>query len=123
LFVLDEWIRLGVLIVYVNTDNAFYIARHVECQYSAQQTGGCQYVYHSKEKVGYKIRQHTLNKVPFMIIIGANEVKTGEVNLRLLDGEKVHLENVKAATNYLVQACRAPDMIDPQQALKALNIL
>ncbi len=78
---------------------------------------------HSKEKVGYKIRQHTLNKVPFMIIIGANEVKTGEVNLRLLDGEQVHLENVKAATNYLVQACRAPDMIDPQQALKALNIL
>lgn len=78
---------------------------------------------HSKEKVGYKIRQHTLNKVPFMIIIGANEVKTGEVNLRLLDGEQVHLENVKAAINYLVQACRAPDMIDPQQALKALNIL
>lgn len=78
---------------------------------------------HSKEKVGYKIRQHTLKKVPFMIIIGANEVKTGEVNLRLLDGEQVHLKNVKAATNYLVQACRAPDMIDPQQALKALNIL
>lgn len=78
---------------------------------------------HSKEKVGYKIRQHTLNKVPFMIIIGANEVKTGEVNLRLLDGEQVHLDNIKVAINYLVQACRAPDMIDPQQALKALNIL
>ena len=78
---------------------------------------------HSKEKVGYKIRQHTLNKVPFMIIIGANEVKTGEVNLRLLDGEQAHLENVKVAINYLVQACRAPDVIDPQQALKALNIL
>lgn len=58
-----------------------------------------------------------------MIIIGANEVKTGEVNLRLLDGEQVHLDNIKVAINYLVQACRAPDMIDPQQALKALNIL
>ncbi|MCG8314090.1 MAG: threonine--tRNA ligase [Pseudomonadales bacterium] len=70
----------------------------------------------SKEKVGYKIRQHTLRKVPFMMIIGANEIETGQVNLRLLDGEQVSFADIESALDYLLQACRPPDEIDPKQA-------
>jgi threonyl-tRNA synthetase len=76
----------------------------------------------SKEKIGYKIRQHTLNKVPFMMIIGANEVEKGQVNLRLLNGKQINLADMNAATDYLINACRAPDEVDHKQALEALHL-
>jgi threonyl-tRNA synthetase len=76
----------------------------------------------SKEKIAYKIRQHTLSKVPFMMIIGANEVETGQVSLRLLNGKKINLADMKAATDYLINACRAPDVVDHKQALEALHL-
>ena len=34
------------------------------------------------EKIGYKIREARLNKVPYMLIIGDSEVENGEVSVR-----------------------------------------
>jgi threonyl-tRNA synthetase len=39
------------------------------------------------EKIGYKIRQHTLNRVPFMLVVGDREVEEGTVAVRTRDGE------------------------------------
>ena len=75
----------------------------------------------SKEKVGYKIRQQTLKKTPFMIIIGANEVDTGQVNLRLLNGEQINFSNLSSAIDHLTTTCRPPDAINQQQAITALG--
>ncbi|MBB6521459.1 threonine--tRNA ligase [Pseudoteredinibacter isoporae] len=61
------------------------------------------------EKIGYKIRQNTLKKIPYMAIVGANEAETGQVNLRLLDGSSVNHENIDSALAYLSEACRSPD--------------
>jgi len=74
----------------------------------------------SKEKVGYKIRQQTLQKVPFMVIIGSNEVETGQVNLRLLNGEQVSFPNIESAIEHLKQSCRQPDVIDQPETLDAI---
>ena len=71
----------------------------------------------SKEKVGYKIRQQTMKKVPFMMVIGANEVETGQVNLRARGGEQHNFDDIEGALAYLASACRAPDIIDPEDAL------
>ena len=83
----------------------------------------------SKEKVGYKIRQQTLKKSPFMMIIGANEAETGTVNLRTRSGEQVSFDNIESALSYLQDACRPPDMVDQKDALslsidrlKAINV-
>ena len=65
---------------------------------------------HSKEKVGYKIRQQTLNKTPYMVIIGANEVETGEVNVRLLNGKQMNFPDSESALEYFVKKCTAPDI-------------
>ena len=70
----------------------------------------------SKEKVGYKIRQQTLKKVPYMVIVGANELETGAVNLRLLNGKQKKFSDVESALDYLTECCRPPDMVDQQQA-------
>lgn len=66
----------------------------------------------SKEKVGFKIRQQTLQKVPFMVIIGSNEVETGELNLRLLDGTQINFSNVESTVDHLVKSCKTPSVID-----------
>jgi threonyl-tRNA synthetase len=39
------------------------------------------------EKIGYKIRQHTLQKVPYLLVIGDRERENGAISVRLRSGE------------------------------------
>jgi len=41
------------------------------------------------EKIGYKIRQATVRKVPYLVIIGDNEVEQQKVTVRKRDGENI----------------------------------
>lgn len=38
------------------------------------------------EKIGYKIREHSLQKVPHLLVVGDQEMAAGEVSLRRRDG-------------------------------------
>ncbi len=39
------------------------------------------------EKIGFKIREHTLKRVPYMLVVGDQEVEAGEVAIRTRKGE------------------------------------
>ena len=39
------------------------------------------------EKIGYKIREHTLQRVPYLLVVGDREKETGEVSVRTRSGE------------------------------------
>ena len=39
------------------------------------------------EKIGYKIRQHTLARVPYLLVVGDREVEEGAVAVRTREGE------------------------------------
>ncbi|MFP4559718.1 MAG: threonine--tRNA ligase [Thiohalorhabdus sp.] len=39
------------------------------------------------EKVGFKIRQHTMDKVPYMLVVGDQEMESGQVSVRHRSGE------------------------------------
>jgi threonyl-tRNA synthetase len=39
------------------------------------------------EKIGYKIREHTLGKVPYLLVVGDREVESGTVAVRSRAGE------------------------------------
>jgi threonyl-tRNA synthetase len=39
------------------------------------------------EKVGYKIREHTLQKVPYLLVVGDREKESGNVSVRTRSGE------------------------------------
>lgn len=45
-------------------------------------------VDYSDEKIGYKIRQAQLEKVPYMFVIGKNEVENNTISIRARDGKK-----------------------------------
>ncbi len=39
------------------------------------------------EKIGYKIRQHTLNKINYLVIVGNNELESETISVRSHDGQ------------------------------------
>ncbi len=71
----------------------------------------------SNEKIGYKIRQQTLQKVPYMMVIGANEMETGQVNIRARNGDQKSFDDIEAALDYLQSECRPPDVGEEGSAL------
>jgi len=48
------------------------------------------------EKLGYKIREAQLQKVPYMLVVGDREAEAGQIALRTRDGEDLGLTEVKA---------------------------
>jgi threonyl-tRNA synthetase len=39
------------------------------------------------EKIGFKIREHTLQRIPYILVVGDREVETGSVAVRTREGE------------------------------------
>lgn len=51
----------------------------------------------SAEKINYKIREHSLKKVPYILVVGKKEAESGSVSVRTLGEEKssvVHLDEL-----------------------------
>lgn len=53
------------------------------------------------EKIGYKIRQATLSKVPYMIIVGDREVENNAITVRKRDGENFELIKLEDFIEFL----------------------
>jgi len=69
------------------------------------------------EKVGYKIREHTLLKVPYLLIIGEREKAEGQIALRNCAGKDLgNLRLDEALTQLRHEAC-ARSVISTQQGL------
>ncbi len=54
------------------------------------------------EKIGYKIREHTLSKVPYLLVVGDQEVANHQVAVRLLNGENLGSMSQEALTHRLL---------------------
>ncbi|MGY6519178.1 MAG: threonine--tRNA ligase [Lysobacteraceae bacterium] len=55
------------------------------------------------EKIGYKIRQHTLQKVPYLLVVGDREKDRGEVAVRTRSGEDLGSMSLEAFAERLLQ--------------------
>lgn len=53
------------------------------------------------EKIGFKIREHTLQKVPYLLIIGDKEVENGWVTVRAREGSDLGMMTIDAACDIL----------------------
>ncbi len=53
------------------------------------------------EKIGFKIREHTLQKVPYLLIIGDKEVNSGQVTVRSRSGEDLGAMDLSAFALHL----------------------
>jgi len=62
------------------------------------------------EKINYKIREHSLAKVPVIAVIGRKEAETGQVALRRLGSDQQSLLSLDEAVQVLTSEARAPDL-------------
>ena len=55
------------------------------------------------EKIGFKIREHTLQKVPYLLVVGDKEVESGTVAVRTRGGEDLGTMTFDDLCEYLSQ--------------------
>lgn len=55
------------------------------------------------EKVGFKIREHTLQKVPFLLVVGDREVENGQVAVRARNGDDLGTMSIDEFAGLLAQ--------------------
>jgi len=60
------------------------------------------------EKLGYKIREAQVEKIPYMLVIGDKEVEAGCVNIRSRDGEDPGMVSLEEAAQLILDAAQAP---------------
>ena len=57
------------------------------------------------EKIGYKIREHTLHRVPYLLVVGDREVENREIAVRTREGEDLGAMTPEAFVSVVRQAC------------------
>jgi threonyl-tRNA synthetase len=58
------------------------------------------------EKVGYKIREHTIDKVPFMLVAGDKEIEKGLVSVRTREGVDLGQMTVEKFVELVQTTCK-----------------
>lgn len=56
------------------------------------------------EKIGFKIRERTLERIPYMIVMGDKEVESNQVNVRTREGDNLGVMNIDAFIDLVNQA-------------------
>ena len=53
------------------------------------------------EKIGFKIREHTIQKTPYLLVAGDREVENGEISVRTRDGQDLGVMSIEAFAAHL----------------------
>ncbi len=64
----------------------------------------------SNNTINYKVREHSLQKIPCIFVVGKREAEQRSVALRRLGSEKQEILALDAAITTLVKECAAPDL-------------
>ena len=59
------------------------------------------------EKIGFKIREHTLQRVPYMLVVGDREMESGSVAVRTRGGEDLGSMKIEEFAEILAGAVAA----------------
>ncbi len=57
------------------------------------------------EKIGFKIRERTLQRIPYLLIVGDREVETNTIAARALDGQDMGTMSIDEFIQYLGKDC------------------
>ncbi|MED5437300.1 MAG: threonine--tRNA ligase [Pseudomonadota bacterium] len=63
------------------------------------------------EKINYKVREHSVNKVPFIFVVGANEMEDNTVAIRRLGSNNQEILDLEDSISLILKESSAPDKI------------
>ena len=62
------------------------------------------------EKINYKVREHSLAKVPHLLVVGSREAEEGKVAIRTLGQEGQRIMSIDEAVTMLISEATPPDL-------------
>jgi threonyl-tRNA synthetase len=62
------------------------------------------------EKINYKVREHSLAKVPILLVVGKREAEDRTVSVRRLGGQEQQVMTLDAAIKLLEDEAVPPDL-------------
>jgi threonyl-tRNA synthetase len=62
------------------------------------------------EKINYKVREHSLAKVPHLLVVGNREAEEGKVAIRTLGREGQRIMSIDEAVTMLISEATPPDL-------------
>ena len=96
------WLAPQQVVVMNITDN-----QALACQKVAEQLNqaGLRVITDLRnEKIGFKIRERTLERIPYMIVMGDKEVESNQVNVRTREGDNLGVMSIDAFIDLVNQA-------------------
>ena len=93
------WLAPHQAVVMNITDNQAEFVRKVED--SLRNKGFRAISDLRNEKIGFKIREHTIQKIPYLLTVGDKEVETGSVSVRTRTGEDLGSMSIEAFVQHL----------------------
>ena len=100
------WLAPLQIVVATITDDADDYARTVQTRLAAR--GLRSELDLRNEKISYKVREHSVTKVPVILVVGKREAEEGTVAVRRLGGKSQDVQTLDDAVIALVEEARSP---------------
>ena len=102
------WLAPIQLVVATITSKADQYAKEIEEKFIEK---GIRVILDSRnEKINYKVREHSVNKIPYIYVVGVNEMENGTVAIRKLGSNKQEIISIEDSINMILKDTSAPDI-------------
>ncbi|MEC9392521.1 MAG: His/Gly/Thr/Pro-type tRNA ligase C-terminal domain-containing protein, partial [Pseudomonadota bacterium] len=103
------WLSPLQVVIATITSKADEYAKRVE---SILRENGIRTILDDRnEKINYKVREHSVNKVPFIFVVGANEMEDNTVAIRRLGSNNQEILDLEDSISLILKESSAPDKI------------
>ena len=104
------WLAPIQLVIATITSKADKYAQEIEEKFINK---GIRVILDSRnEKINYKVREHSVNKVPYIFVVGVNEMDDKTVAIRKLGSNKQETLNMQDSLNMILKETVVPDNKD-----------
>ena len=101
------WLAPIQLVIATITSKADKYAQEIEEKFISK---GIRVILDSRnEKINYKVREHSVNKVPYIFVVGVNEMDDKTVAIRKLGSNKQEILSIKDSVDLILKETAAPD--------------
>ena len=101
------WLAPIQLVIATITSKADKYAYEIEKKFIEK---GIRVILDSRnEKINYKVREHSVNKIPYIFVVGVNEMDDETVAIRKLGSDKQEILNIKDSVDMILKETASPD--------------
>ena len=102
------WLAPIQLVIATITSKADQYAHEIEEKFIEK---GIRVILDSRnEKINYKVREHSVNKIPYIFVVGVNEMDDKTVAIRKLGSNKQEILNIQDSVDMILKETAAPDI-------------